>query len=63
SLSDSPAIRRARAFLSKTQRKDGSWFVPTRNKGKPQGNDDGDVTSYFGTGWAVIGLARTLPAE
>lgn len=56
-----PAVRRAWAFLLKTQRQDGSWLIPTRNNGKPQASPSGYITSYFGTGWAVIGLTRTLP--
>jgi hypothetical protein len=58
-----PVVRRAWDFLLKSQREDGSWFVPTRNKGKPQASDSGYVTTYYGTGWAVIGLVRSLPRE
>jgi squalene-hopene/tetraprenyl-beta-curcumene cyclase len=53
---DDPAIRRAREFLLSTQQDDGSWLVSTRNP-----NGKGFVTSYYGTGWATLGLLRTLP--
>jgi hypothetical protein len=56
-----PETRRARNFLLETQLQDGSWVVPTRNKGKPQASESGYVTSYVGTAWAVIGLVRALP--
>jgi hypothetical protein len=46
--SSDPAVQRALDFLVKTQRKDGSWGVGGRN------------TTYFGSAWATIGLARSL---
>jgi hypothetical protein len=49
------AIERARGFLSKTQRENGSWLV----EGKLTKN--ADMASYFGTAWAIIGISRTLP--
>jgi hypothetical protein len=54
--SDDAAILRARAFLSSTQAEDGSWLVHTRN---PNGHDP--IISFYGTGWATLGLLRTLP--
>jgi hypothetical protein len=53
------AIQGAWSFLAQTQRDDGSWYVPTTKKGKKEDNDG--MSSYWGTAWAVIGLARTLP--
>src|SRR5262245_34056070 len=55
---DHPAIRRAQAYLVKTQRADGAWFVPTTKSKK---NEKPIMATYWGTAWAAIGLARTLP--
>jgi hypothetical protein len=54
--SDDAGIRRAWGFLSSTQAEDGSWLVHTRN---PNGHDP--IISFYGTGWATLGLLRTLP--
>jgi hypothetical protein len=54
--SDDPAVRRAWTFLSSTQAEDGSWLVHTRN---PNGHDP--IVSFYGTGWATLGLLSTLP--
>jgi squalene-hopene/tetraprenyl-beta-curcumene cyclase len=48
------AVQSARDFLASTQREDGSWLV----EGRLTGNSD--MSSYFGTAWAIIGLSRTL---
>src|SRR5262249_34665479 len=49
------AVQRAWSFLLKTQRDDGSWLVPTR---VAKGHDV--IIRYNGSGWATIGLVRTL---
>jgi hypothetical protein len=51
------AIGRAWAFLVKTQQKDGSWVVKSR---APNGTPR--IISHYGSGWAALGLIRTLPA-
>jgi squalene-hopene/tetraprenyl-beta-curcumene cyclase len=53
---DGRATLRAWKFLLGSQRDDGSWLVKTRT---PKGHDQ--IISYYGTGWATIGLMRTLP--
>src|SRR5262249_27545178 len=53
--SNDPAVQRAWSFLSSTQAEDGSWLVHTRN---PNGHDP--IPSFYGTGWATLGLLRTL---
>jgi len=50
-----PAIQRGQAFLTLTQLKDGSWWVPSRDKGRK-----GLAISHYGSGWATLGLIRTL---
>ena len=52
-----PAVWRAWNFLAATQRKDGSWLIQSQNP-----NSHPPVISYFGTGWATLGLMRTLPS-
>jgi hypothetical protein len=49
-------VQKAWTFLVQTQRDDGSWLVHTRT---PKGHDV--IISYFGSGWAMLGLVRTLP--
>ena len=50
-------IQRAQGFLVRTQTRDGSWWVPSRDKGRKS-----LASSYYGSGWATLGLIRTLPA-
>jgi hypothetical protein len=50
-----PAIQRGQDFLIRTQLKDGSWWVPSRDKGRK-----GLAISHYGSGWATIGLLQTL---
>jgi len=64
---DEAAIARARAFLAKTQREDGSWFVRSRavpiqpyfDSGFPHGHDQ--FISAAATNWAVMALMRAAP--
>lgn len=59
-----PAVQRGVAFLTRTQRYDGSWYVRNRamkiqpyfESGFPYEHDQ--WISQAGTSWAVIGLAR-----
>jgi squalene cyclase len=50
-----PAIQLGQAFLTRTQLKDGSWWVPSRDKGRK-----GLAISHYGSGWATLGLIVTL---
>lgn len=55
------SIRKAVAFLSKTQMPDGSWPVPsTRARDKNKVNK---TATYWGTAWAVIALLETQSSE
>jgi len=56
---DHAAIGRGRQFLVATQRADGSWAVKGTKKAKAKQIEPTSV--YWGTCWAVIGLAETLP--
>jgi len=57
-----PVVARARAFLLRTQREDGTWLVPAdRIREGPRRGSVDDVFTYWGTAWATIGLLRTLP--
>jgi len=58
--SDEPAIRRAQAFLVKTQRADGSWPMTSRPV-KPGGDGSKSLIPITGAGsaWAVLGLVRS----
>ena len=55
---DAKSVERARKFLRSTQRKDGSWDVPSTKKSNK--GESGPVSNYWGTAWAVVGLAATL---
>ncbi len=53
------AIERARKFLVSSQRDDGSWETKsTKEKSKTKSTD---ISNFFGTAWATIGLCRSLP--
>jgi hypothetical protein len=49
-----PAVEKARRFLLRTQRADGTWFVASRAHQAPE------FSSYMGTAWATLALLRTL---
>jgi len=56
------AVVRARKYLVDTQQEDGSWKALSRaalGAGKP--DKINEVNIHWGTGWAAIGLLRTLP--
>jgi hypothetical protein len=57
---DEPGIRRGHAFLSKTQRADGSWPMTSRPT-KPGGQGSTSLIPITGAGsaWAVLGLVRS----
>lgn len=53
-------LNRARRYLVQTQGHDGTWRVPSALISQ-EGNSERDVIyHYWGTAWAVIGLARSL---
>jgi squalene-hopene/tetraprenyl-beta-curcumene cyclase len=62
---DNAQFKRAREFLAKTIREDGSWLVRASHIHSVQEGKDtkgADVIySYWGTAWATLGLLHTLP--
>jgi hypothetical protein len=60
------AAAKAQAYLRDSQQRDGSWKVSTASfhplTGKPRDARTDDVYTYWGTGWATLGLLHTLPA-
>ena len=56
--SESRSIRRARSHLAGSQRINGSWEVPSTKKANKE--ESNPISNYWGTGWAVIGLAASL---
>jgi len=60
------AVPRARKFLVESQSPDGSWPIPPGPWSIPGSKPEGlkrrePIYRYWGTAWATIGLARTLP--
>jgi hypothetical protein len=55
---DAPAIQKAWKYLATTQQPDGSWQSNSR---KTQGGKQ--ISTYWASAWAVIGLSRTLAPE
>jgi hypothetical protein len=59
-------IVKAQVYLRDSQQPDGSWHVPTASfhapTGKPRDARTDAVYTYWGTGWATLGLLHTLPA-
>jgi hypothetical protein len=68
-LSDEAAsMERARKWLVETQGEDGSWTVPPSALTAPSSPPDRlkrlePIYRYWGSAWATIGLARSLPAK
>jgi hypothetical protein len=61
-----PAIRRGVEFLVKTQRPEGDWAMSSRPVlGQPDGGPSKDLSpiTAAGSAWAVMGLARAVPAR
>jgi squalene-hopene/tetraprenyl-beta-curcumene cyclase len=56
---DADGVARARRFLIGSQGEDGSWAIDGLTA-KPKPSKE-PIYRYWGTAWAVIGLARTLP--
>jgi hypothetical protein len=62
-----PAVERGVAYLLRTERDDGSWYVKSRamkiqpyfESGFPHGTDQ--WSSQTGTAWAVMTLSLTRP--
>jgi hypothetical protein len=60
---DDPILQRARAFLIKTQRPDGSWPMTSRPiKAGGKGSTSLVPITGAGSAWAVLGLVRSRPA-
>jgi len=60
---DRPEIQRAVSFLAASQREDGSW--PMTSRGHPGVTPYTYLVpiTYFGSAWATLGLARSVPAS
>ena len=66
---DDPAYRRGVAFLLRTQKDDGTWFVASRSKpfqpyfesGFPYGKDQ--FIAVAASGWAAAALGLALPPK
>ena len=55
---DDAVVARGRAFLMRTQQSSGSWPVKGTKRNKAKQVEP--TATYWGTCWAVIGLAETL---
>lgn len=58
---DDPAVWRAWKYLGDTQQPDGSWKAMSRQTFATKPDKMTPVTVHWGTGWAAIGLLKTLP--
>jgi squalene cyclase len=58
---DQDAIRRGIAFLTTTQKEDGSW--PMTRRGHPGVTPSANLwpITHFGSAWAMLGLIRSVP--
>jgi squalene-hopene/tetraprenyl-beta-curcumene cyclase len=60
--SEDEGVRKAQAYLVKSQRADGAWAMDSRailSNGKPATNFE--PITHAGSAWAVMGLARSAP--
>ena len=68
SSAEDAAVRRGRKFLVETQTAEGSWTVSPAPWTKPNSPPErvkrlDPIFRYWGSAWATIGLARTLPEK
>lgn len=56
-------IQRSIPFLVATQREDGSWPMVSRGHPGVEPYTNLVPITYFGTAWATLGLARSVPAS
>ena len=58
------AVRRAQAFLEKSQRPDGAWAMTSRAiMGNGKVATKFEPITHAGSAWAVMGLVRSAPAR
>lgn len=60
---DDPAIRNAWKFLIETQQPDGSWLTPSSAISSTPAKGRDAIYHFWGSTWAAIGLARSLPPQ
>jgi len=60
---DSGVVGKGVDFLLNTQREDGSWFVDSELTSDRSSASKDYVYTYWGSAWAVIGLAHSLPGS
>ena len=60
---DRPEIQRAICFLTASQREDGSWPMISRGHPGVEPYTNPVPITYFGSAWATLGLARSVPAS
>lgn len=58
---DDPAVWRAWKYLGDTQHPDGSWKALSRAAFSTKPDKMNPITVHWGTGWATLGLLKTLP--
>jgi hypothetical protein len=59
-LTDDPAVKKAQKYLVGTQKPDGSWEAKSRAAFSKDPGKMNPITIHWGTGWATIGLLKTL---
>ncbi|HEY3788155.1 MAG TPA: hypothetical protein VGL71_04830 [Urbifossiella sp.] len=57
------SVRRAWKFLVANQQTDGTWWALSRREFNTKPDKANDVTFHWGSGWATIGLLKTLPRK